>query len=482
MFKSSNFVETKFQTLFLLLVFSCSTQVVAATKPNIVLMVQDNLGWGEVGTYGGGILRGADTSRIDALADEGLKLLNFNVEAQCVPSRSALMTGRHPIRSGTHSVVWGMLYGMTQWERTIAELLSDQGYATGMYGKWHLGDIEGRFPTDQGFDEWYGIPNTTDEAVYSEGFQYDDSVTDRPYILKSVKGQKPKKVKEYTRETRRTIDSELVDHTIGFMKRSVKEKKPFFAYVPFTQVHIPAEPHPDFKGKTGNGRWADVLTEMDHRVGQVLDAIDDLKIRDNTIVIWMSENGPEEIFPHNGARGPWRGTYFTGYEGSLRTSFLVRWPKKVKAGSVSNEIVHITDVYSTLAEAAGAKIPEDRIVDGVNQLDFFKGKSAKSAREGFPVYNGSKLFGYKWRNWKLHLATQETMGAPVVKPGMPRLYNLLIDMREDYDLVAHGGRDGGELHYWVLPVIFKQIVAHQASLAAEPPIKMGTPDPYVPNK
>ena len=452
----------------------------AQDKPNIVLMVQDNLGWGEVGAYGGGILRGAETPRIDQLAAEGIKLLNFNVEAQCTPSRSALMTGRHPIRSGTHSVVWGVLYGMTQWEVTIAELLSDEGYATGMYGKWHLGDTEGRFPTDQGFDEWYGIPNTTDESVYTEGFQYDESVAVTPYILESVKGQTPARVKPYTRETRRTIDSELVEHTIDFMERNVEEDIPFFVYVPFTQVHVPAEPHPDFAGNTGNGRWADVLSEMDYRVGQVLDAIDDLGVRDNTLVIWTSENGPEEVFPHNGARGPWRGTYFTGYEASLRTSFLARWPGNIEPGSVSNEIVHITDLYTTLASVGGAEVPEDRIIDGVDQLDFLTGQTEKSAREGFPVYQASELFGYKWRNWKLHLATQETMGAPVVQPGMPRLYNLLLDMREDYDLVEYGGRDGGEPHYWVLPVIFEQIVAHQASLVEERPIPLGTPDTYVP--
>jgi arylsulfatase len=264
------------------------------------------------------------------------------------------------------------------------------------------------------------------------------------------------------------------------MQRSVKENKPFFAYVPFTQVHIPTEPHPDFTGKTGNGRWADVLAEMDHRTGQVLDAIDDLKVRDNTIVVWMSENGPEEIFPHNGTAGPWRGTYFTGYEGSLRTPFLIRWPRRIKAGRISNEIVHITDIYTTLAKAGGAKIPDDRIIDGVNQLDFFESKSEKSARDGFPVYNGDRLFGYKWRNWKLHFLTQETMGSPLVQPGMPRMYNLMTDMREQYDLVEHGGRDGGEPHYWVMPVIMKKVVAHQASLMKEPPIQLGTPDPYVP--
>jgi arylsulfatase len=142
--------------------------------------------------------------------------------------------------------------------------------------------------------------------------------------------------------------------------------------------------------------------------------------------------------------------------------------------------VHITDVYTTLAKAGGASIPTDRIVDGVDQMDFFTGRSAKSAREGFPVYNGSRLFGYKWRHWKLHVLTQETMGSPLVQPGMPRLYNLLTDMREDYDLIKLAGRDGGEGDWWVVPVMFKKIVAHKASLAEEPPIRMGTPDPYVP--
>jgi arylsulfatase len=143
--------------------------VFAADKPNIVLVFMDNFGWGEIGAYGGGILRGAPTPRIDSLADEGLKLLNFNVESQCVPSRSAILTGRYAIRSGTSKVpLKAGVYGMTQWEYTMAEMLSDAGYATGMFGKWHLGDSPGRYPTDQGFDEWYGIPNTTDESFWPD--------------------------------------------------------------------------------------------------------------------------------------------------------------------------------------------------------------------------------------------------------------------------------------------------------------------------
>jgi arylsulfatase len=248
--------------------------------------------------------------------------------------------------------------------------------------------------------------------------------------------------------------------------------------VPFTQVHLPTLPHPDFEGKTGNGNFADVLAEMDHRVGQVMDAIDRLKIRDNTIVIFTSDNGPEEIFPHNGTAGPWRGTYFTALEGSLRSPFLIRWPEKIKAGQVHNEIMHITDLLPTLARAAGALVPTDRIIDGIDQFDFLTGKTDKSAREGFPVYNGEALFAYKWGNWKLHFTELATMGSLIVNPGMPRLYHLLRDPKEQYDLIHYGGVDG----FWVMPAIMERLVAHQKTLMQEPPIKLGTPDPYVPGK
>jgi len=461
----------------LLLSFAAAGQ----DKPNIVLVVMDNLGWGEIGVYGGGVLRGAETPRLDQLASEGMQFLNFNVETQCTPSRSALMTGRHPIRSGTTKVVWGQLYGLTQWEITIAELLSDRGYATGMFGKWHLGEVEGRFPTDQGFDEWYGIANTTDESTYSAGFQFDPEVVETPHILESTRGKTPKEVKVYDREARAKIDSELTDFAIGFMKRSVKDGKPFFAYIPYTQVHLPTIPHPEFVGATGNGRWADVLTEVDSRAGQLLDAIDDLGVRDNTVFIWMSENGPEEIYPHHGTSGPWRGTYFTALEGSLRTPFLIRWPGKIKSGSKHNEIMHITDLYPTLARIAGASIPTDRTIDGLDQVDLLTGKSEKSAREGFPVYNGDTLQAYKWRNWKLHFKTQETMRSIIEQPGMPRVYNLLTDPKELYDVVEYGGRDG-EDNFWVMPAVMKLVMEHYRSLVVEPPIPLGTPDPYEPDK
>ena len=173
----------------------------ADKKPNIVFVLMDNLGYGEVGVYGGGILRGAPTPRIDKLAAEGTRLLNFNVEAQCTPSRSAILTGRHAIRSGTHSVPFpGQLDGLTQWEVTIAELLSGQGYATAHFGKWHLGSDQSRLPTSQGFDEWFGIPRTTDEALYPSAVGFKESGVEPEHIMEGRKGEKSRNLEVYDLE------------------------------------------------------------------------------------------------------------------------------------------------------------------------------------------------------------------------------------------------------------------------------------------
>lgn len=464
-------------TLFTLIVIPFNSTAIAASnveKPNVVVMMVDNLGWGELGVYGGGELRGAATPNLDKLASEGMLLQNFNVEPQCTPTRSAFMTGRRPIRSGTTKVVWGMLYGLTNWEVTMAELFSRAGYATGMFGKWHIGDTPGRFPTDQGFDVWYGVANTTDESEYSSQFQFDPEAGTSPMIVKAKKGEIPKDVKPYDVPARRKIDSELTHLAIDFMKRSVEAKQPFFAFVPYTQPHLPTLPHPEFDGKTGNGHYADVLAEIDHRAGQIIKAIDELGITNNTLVIWMSDNGPEYFYPWHGSAGPWRGNYFTAWEGSLRAPFLIRWPDHIPADSVSNEIVHVVDLLPTLANVAGYKVPDDRIIDGVDQLDFFLGKQKKSNREGFIVYNNDDVYGYKWRNWKMHLVELENMNSEPRPLNVPRVYNLITDPKEEYNLASEAT--------WTLPVLFKKIVAFQKTLEEEPPIQLGTPDPYTPPK
>jgi arylsulfatase A-like enzyme len=459
-----------------------------AKKPNIVFILVDNLGYGELGVYGGGILRGAATPRIDQLASEGTRLLNFNVEAQCTPSRSALMTGRFSIRSGTYQVpVGGVADGLTLWEVTIAKLLSSRGYATGMWGKWHLGSEESRFPTHQGFDEWYGIPRTYDEAFWpslneatglwpSIGNKqgWNASIAPPEPIYEAREGEKARQVGTLNLDTRRTMEAEITNRAVTFIKRNAAANTPFFAYVSSSMVHMPVLPNPAFAGKTGNGDWADCLAEMDYRTGQILDAIEEAGIEDSTLVIFASDNGPEATDPWQGDSGPWRGTYFTAMEASLRAPFIIRWPRKVPAGRVSNEIVHIVDMYPTLAQVGGASVPTDRPIDGVDQLDFFLGKQENSNREGFAAYVANRLTAVKWRNWKMHLIWQVNMYDPPVTLAEPKVINLLADLKEE--------RDVGAKASWVGVPMTKILIDFEKSLKKYPPITTGTPDPYVPPK
>lgn len=454
----------------------------ADRRPNIVVMLADNLGYGELGVYGGGILRGAPTPRIDALARDGMRLLNFNVEAQCTPSRSALMTGRFAIRSGTYEVpIGGGPDGLTLWEVTIAELLSAKGYATGIWGKWHLGSMEARFPTHQGFDEWYGIPRTYDEAMWPSsnetgglwpsvgGRQGWNPKTVHPeHVYEARKGEGARQVAVLDVDRRRTMEAEITGRAVDFIKRNAGAGTPFYAYVSFSLVHMPTLPNLEFAGRTGNGDWADCLAEMDHRTGQILDAIREAGVEDDTVVIFTSDNGPEATNPWQGDGGPWRGTYFTAMEGSLRAPFIVRWPGKVPAGAVSNEIVHIVDLYTTLARVGGAEVPGDRPIDGVDQLDFLLGRQATSNRDGFPAYVADRLSAVKWRNWKAHLIWQETMYAPPQRLPLPKIINLLTDLKEE--------RDVGAQNSWVAAPVMKIIGELEASLKEYPPIKAGTPD------
>jgi arylsulfatase A-like enzyme len=355
---------------------SGQTSSAASKKPNIVFILVDNLGYGELGVYGGGILRGAPTPRIDKLASEGTRLLNFNVEAQCTPTRSGLMTGRFSVRSGTYAVPVG-------------------GQADGL-----------------------------------------------------------------------TL-SEITDRAVAFIKRKASAGQPFFAYVSSSMVHMLTLPNPAFVGKTGNGDWADCLAEMDYRTGQILDAIKDTGVQDNTIVIFASDNGPEGTDPWEGDSGPWRGTYFTATEASLCAPFIIRWPGKIPSGRVSNEIVHVVDMYPTLPLVAGAEVPKDRAIDGVDQLDFFLGKQENSNREGFPAYVTNKLYAVKWRNWKMHLIWQVNMYDPPQTLEEPGIFSLLTDLKEE--------RDVGAKVSWVAVPMMKIVTVWEESLEKYPPIKMGTP-------
>lgn len=442
-------------------------------KPNVVFILTDNLGYGEIGAYGGGITRGAPTPRIDSLAQEGIRLLNMNMEAQCTPSRSSLMTGRWAIRSGTYAVSFNhnQLDGLTQWEITIAEALSNVGYTTALYGKWHLGNQNGRYPNDQGFDEWFGIPRTTDETLWQKIPGYDPALVPPEPILYGRKGQGVEKVADYTYDNRGYIDNELTERTVKFINDQSRIGRPFFVLVALTQPHLPTIPNPIFvrDHDTRHGSWANMLAEMDVNVGRILDSIDQANVRENTIVVFTSDNGAEYTKPWDGWSGPWRGQYFTALEGGIRVPFMMRWPGKVPAGQISNEIVHGVDMFATLAHFTGAKIPTDRPIDSVDQADFFLGKTEKSNRIGFPVFVADRLQAVKWNNWKMHFYRQDTMVDPPVENPVPVMYDLFADPREEKPEMS-----------WAIGPIYEVVAEFEDSVKKYPLIPIGTPDPYQP--
>jgi arylsulfatase len=442
----------------------------AQNQPNIVLMFPDNLGVGEVSSYGGA--RGVPTPNIDRIADEGIRLTNFNVEYSCVVSRIALLTGRYAVRTGK-----GYDAGMTLWEETIAEALASEGYSTALFGKWHVGgaDWQGRRePQQQGFDEWYGIPGTSHTAQFTSFENFDSTKTEVPYIWQGKAGKPSKRVKPYNLETRRTIDREAAERGIAFMEENVKKGTPFFFFYPMTQVHFPALAHPDIAGSTGAGDMADAMADVDHNVGLVLDALKRLNIEENTIVIWCTDNGAEMRRPWRGSSGPWRGYYNTAMEGGIRTPFVMRWPVKIPAGQVSNEIMHEIDLFPTLAAAAGATstVPNDRIIDGINQLPFLEGKQVSSNREStLFIAREGHIMAVKWKNWKMwyHYTTE----MPDPNPNnLVRLFDLSVDPREEIDVK--------DFYPWVISIMDGIVAEYEASLITHPRVPGGIDDPYEP--
>ena len=340
----------------------------SSTKPNILFFHVDNLGMGELGCYGGGILRGADTKRMDRFAAEGAKLTHYVVEPQCTPTRSALMTGRYPIRSGNHTIaLGGNAGGIVRWERTIAEILSTTGYVSSCLGKWHIGAEDGRWPTDHGFDEWYGPLRTYDECMWLEDPHYVPERDGYSYMHEGKKGEgvKPILSQQLTMNMKKTCDLEYQKRGLDFMERSVAADKPFFLYFNHSLMHFPMSPRDEFAGKSTNGDWGDCLLMLDHDFGVLLDKLDELGVADNTVVVMCGDNGAEDHLAGRGTGGFFDGSYFSSAEGGIRTPFLIRWPGKIKPGTESNEMVHVTDMFTTLLGFAGCEPPADRIIDGI---------------------------------------------------------------------------------------------------------------------
>ena len=447
-------------------------------RPNIVFVLCDNTGWGDFSCYGGI----TPTPRIDKFAQEGIRFNNYTVEAQCTPTRSAIMTGRQSVRSGTYTVpLPGQgKSGLTPWEYTIANLLSDAGYATALWGKWHLGDTDDRLPTEQGFDEWWGYRNSADECGWTSYAAFDAIAKLKgiqpPQIWEGKKGGKQTAVRELNLEVRPLLDELITEKATDYIKRAAAGDKPFFTYVALSHFHPPEAVHPDFHqtDPTRLGEYADVIAEMDYRLGQIVDCVEEAGIADNTIIVFSSDNAAGEIpaFGTGGSNGPWRGDFFTPpSEGSMRVPAMVRWPGKVPSGVVTEEALTCHDWYATFAALAGAgdKVPTDRPIDSINASAFLLGDSKTTGREGVVFFGpDGSLMSVKFRTIKLWLRYSEGDDKPIVKPQFPMAFDLGSDPGEKYNLF-NAKMDMG----WEFGIAMRFIVEYEKSVAKFPNIKPG---------
>ena len=454
--------------------------VSAADKPNVVLMLADNVGWGDIGAYGGGEMRGMPTPRIDSIAAEGLHMTQFLVEPGCTPSRAALMLARYGGRAGLGTIIIGGTPNTLQaGEITMAEMFKEAGYATGMTGKWHLGSEEQSWPTRQGFDEYkVGVIETTDGTLYRRHMERQHMPDDFieavvPRVWESDKNGDLKPVREYTVEYRAQVEGDIADASVDYIKRQAKGNKPFFLFIGWTHAHYPNVPADEFVGKAGHP-YGDAIMELDYRTGQVLDALEEAGIEDNTIVIWVSDNanGNSQTMPQGfvGANnGPFRGELGDALEGSLRVPGMIKWPGKIPPRK-SNGMVSIHDFYPTLAAIVGGKMPTDRAIDGIDQSDFFLGKQDDSNREHLITFVNNDLAAVRWRQYRMYpkpfVATfnnpsmEGAMGTRVISNELLHLYNIEMDPREQIVITADNA--------WVFRHYLRIIAEYKKSLEKYP--------------
>lgn len=463
----------------------------APRKPNVVFILADNVGYGDLGSYGGGELRGAPTPRLDQLAREGLRLTQFLVEPACTPSRAALMTGQYSIRNGLSLIaVEGSPYTLSGRAFTMGDMFKQNGYATAIFGKWHLGSEQQSLPTAHGFDEFYGIPPNIswDAATYVGTMELTHSIlappgvllARGPQIVEATAGGALHAVKPFTPEVRAEIDNELVAKSIDFMKRQTAAGKPFFLYLPFSMGHAPNLPSKEFAGKSRIGNYGDKLMEGDFHVGQIMDTLKQLGVDDNTILVFASDNGPfgeaarefgNQGTPDMGNAGPFRGELGEVTEGSIRTAAIIRWPGQIKPSTTSYAMFSIMDFMPTFAHVVGGKMPTDRPVDGVDQTDVLLGTSEMGHRESLLSFIGADLVAARWKQWRIYFTDIHPTGiGPQRQPGVlsanapmagyPKIYNIEMDPHED--LVVAG------LYGWITGPALKVVEEYLASVKKYP--------------
>ncbi len=391
--------------------------------PNFVLLLADDLGYGDLGCYGNTVIR---TPNIDRLAADGVRFTDFYATPTCSPSRAALLTGRYPIRSGlTRVLIPGEHFGIPDSEVTLAEALKRRGYHTACIGKWHLGNRPAYRPNRHGFDHFYGLHYSNDMTL---------PVVRWP-ILRLFRDNQV--VEAPVRQT--TLTRRFTAEAVRFIENHRRD--PFFLYLPYTMPHRPWSASRNFAGKSAHGRYGDAVEEMDWSVGEISRTLARTGIDDNTVVLFLSDNGPE-LLPNlrGGSAGIFRGGKASTWEGGVRVPCVARWPAGVPSGVVRMGITCLMDLYATILELAQADVPEDYIVDGRSLITYLRGETP-CPRSTYFYYRKSELFAVRHGEWKLHFmkVRQGRQGLPAgPAPCEPlELYNLESDPGEKRNLEAH---------------------------------------------
>jgi arylsulfatase len=466
-------------------------------KPNIVIIWGDDIGQSNISAYSRGMM-GYQTPNIDRVAGEGIMFTDYYAEQSCTAGRSSFITGQSGLRTGLTKVgLPGAAIGLQKEDPTIAELLKPLGYATGQFGKNHLGDRNEFLPTVHGFDEFYGNlyhlnaeeePELADypkdpnfRAKYGPRGVMDckASATDDPTVnprFGKVGKQVCTDTGPLTKKRMETTDDDIANRAVDFIKRQKDANKPMFVWVNFTHMHFRTHTKPESIGQSG--RWQspyhDAMIDHDKNVGTILKALDDLGIADNTLVMYSTDNGPHMNSWPDGAMTPFRNEKNSNWEGAYRVPAMVRWPGKIKPNQVSNEIVAHLDLLPTILAVAGDTQVKERLskgykvgdmtykvhLDGDNLVPYLTGQSPKSPRESFFYINDDQqLTGLRYDNWKMAFMEQRQQGTlriwaePFTSLRVPKIFNLLLDPYERADVTSNTYYD------WLIDHVFLLVPA-----------------------
>jgi len=432
------------------LLLAATTASAKTDKPNILVIWGDDIGWSNLSAYHRGML-GGSTPNIDRIANEGAMFTDYYGEQSCTAGRSAFITGQHPLRTGLLKVgMPGADIGLQPEDPTIAELLKPHGYATGQFGKNHLGDKDEFLPSNHGFDEFFGnLYHLNAEEEPETYFYPKDPAFHKRFaprgVIRSFADGRVEDTGPLTRKRMETADQEFTDAALKFMDKSHDKDQPFFVWFNATRMHVWTRLDPKWDGSSGYGLYADGLKEHDHHVGQLLDKLEELGIADNTIVVYSTDNGSQtNTYPDGGAE-PFRGEKGSTWEGGFRVPALIRWPGVVEPGRVINDIFSHQDWFPTLLAAAGepgigAKLKQghragDRTyrvhLDGYDQTELLAGRGPGKRQTVFYFDDNANFNAMRWNDWKIHFAfMMDGWAGPREALNFPRMVHLRSDPYE----------------------------------------------------